>query len=381
MKPRKSVYLTLISMLLASISISACQPVRPLPGIPTTITLEQALPTLTPTPLIAGPTISGTQEAQTQTEATPLAAGSTPVRFTFPLPGPAPVSLWRPPLYDTPWALGPFDHFYFKRPIAADEVNWPLADYRYGAILPKSTFIHTGVDIDAPLHTPIISAGSGTVLSAGFGLYSGNNDPDDPYGLAVTIRHDFGYQGHQIYTIYAHMDRIDVKVGQRVETGTQLGIVGLTGNTTGPHVHFEVRLEGNSFFATRNPELWLAPPQGWGVLVGKLFNTNQSVLTGQVVQVTSKASGHKWTVISYENTTINSDEYYNENLVLSDLPAGDYEININYLDHTYLSDITIRAGAVSYFTFRGKYGYKYQLPAVGNPSERNIFMGLISDKP
>ena len=265
------------------------------------------------------------------------------------------MSLWRPPLYDIPWALSPFDHFFFKRPIAADEVNWPLADYRYGAILPNSIFIHTGVDIDAPLNTPIIAAGSGTVLSAGWGLYSGSNDEKDPYGLAVTIRHDFGYQGRQLYTIYAHMDRIDVHVGQKVVAGTQLGIVGLTGNTTGPHVHFEVRIEGNSFFSTRNPELWLAPPQGWGVLVGKLYNTNRSVLTGQEVQVTSKSTGHKWTVVSYENTTINGDEYYHENLVLSDLPCGDYEIKINYLDHIYLADITIHPGAVSYFNFRGKY--------------------------
>jgi hypothetical protein len=312
---------------------------------------------------------------------TPQSNGAEPLRFTFPTPGPVPVSLWRPPLYDIPWALSPFDHFFFKRPIAADEVNWPLADYRYGAILPNSTFIHTGVDIDAPLRTPIIAAGSGTVLSAGWGLYSGTNDENDPYGLAVTIRPDFGYQGRQLYTIYAHMDRIDVHVGQKVAAGTQLGIVGLTGNTTGPHVHFEVRIEGNSFFSTRNPELWLAPPQGWGVLVGRLYNTNRSLLTGQEVMVTSKSSGHKWTVVSYENTTINSDEYYHENLVLSDLPGGDYEIKINYLDHIYLADITIHPGAVSYFNFHGKYGYDFILPGAASPGEWNKFLSSVGEIP
>ncbi|NMC79962.1 MAG: M23 family metallopeptidase [Chloroflexi bacterium] len=119
-------------------------------------------------------------------------------RFTFPTPGPEPVSLWRPPLYPAPWALGPFDHFYFSRPIAADEVNWPLADYRYGGIFFGVDIVHTGVDITAPRGTPVLAAGPGKVVWAGYGLYLGNNNPGDPYGLAVTIRHDFGYQGHAI---------------------------------------------------------------------------------------------------------------------------------------------------------------------------------------
>ena len=59
---------------------------------------------------------------------------STPLVFTFPTPQAKPISLWRPPLYDTPWALSQHDHFYFNRPIAADEINWPIADYRYGGI-------------------------------------------------------------------------------------------------------------------------------------------------------------------------------------------------------------------------------------------------------
>jgi murein DD-endopeptidase MepM/ murein hydrolase activator NlpD len=286
-----------------------------------------------------------------------------PLRFTFPTPGPVPISLWRPPLYDTPWALGPYDHFYFSRPIAANQVNWPLPDYRYGGIFFGSNIIHTGIDIPVPRNTPILAAGSGRVVWAGYGLYYGTNDPKDPYGQAVTIRHDFGYQGQRLYTVYAHMEKILVNDGQEVKTGDVIGLVGTTGMTTGPHLHFEVRIERNSYFATLNPELWLAPPQGWGVLAGQLLNTNGSLLTHQDVTVRNKENGQKWVVTSYGEQPINSDPYYDENLVLSDLPAGPYEIIIDYLENRYTKDIEIHPGAVSYFKFRGKLYFNTSLPS------------------
>jgi murein DD-endopeptidase MepM/ murein hydrolase activator NlpD len=313
----------------------------------------------TPTAVLPG---GETVNIPLETLAPQQAHDDSPLRFTFPTPQPPPTSLWRPPLYDVPWALSPFDHFYFTRPIAANEVNWPLADYRYGGILFGKENIHTGIDIPAPRGTPVLAAGPGEVMFAGNGLYRGADDPTDPYGNAVLIRHDFGYQGRHLFTIYAHMDRIDVIPGQRAETGTQLGIVGTTGNTTGPHLHFEVRLETNSFFATRNPELWLAPPQGWGVLVGRMMNSNHSLLSRQAMTVRSLKNGQKWTVFSYGDQAVNLDEHYQENVVLSDLPAGDYEVTIDYLEDSLKAELSIHPGAVTYFTFRGKYGFTIQAP-------------------
>jgi murein DD-endopeptidase MepM/ murein hydrolase activator NlpD len=288
------------------------------------------------------------------------------LRFTFPTPGPEPVSLWRPPLYEAPWALGPHDHFYFARPIAADVVNWPLADYRYGGMFMDTDIVHTGIDIPNPRGTPVIAAAAGKVVWAGYGLFYGNNNPEDPYGLAVTIKHDFGYKGERLYTIYAHLDRIDVVNGQRVETGEPIGIVGNTGNTTGPHLHFEVRLQRNSFYATRNPELWLAPPQGWGVLVGRLMNTNGTLIMRHPVHVRSRATGQTWTVMTYGVSSVNSDDYYQENLVLSDLPAGDYKVWTKHGVETVDAFVTIKPGAITYFTFRGKDGFDTEAKPPGS---------------
>jgi hypothetical protein len=270
----------------------------------------------------------------------------------------------------------PYDHFYFTRPIAANEVNWPLADYRYGGVFLPDV-VHTGIDIPAPLGTPVLAAGPGRVTWAGYGLYRGVEDPTDPYGLAVVIKHSFGYQGQRLYTVYGHLERIDVLVGQQVETGDVLGLVGQTGKVTGPHLHFEVRLGGNNFFVSRNPELWLAPPQGWGVLAGRLTNSLGEPLYGQVAIVRSKTSPQTWTVKSYGQGAAISDAYYRENLVLGDLPAGDYEVWIPYEGSTYNLDIHIVGGMVSYFTFHGRQGVKSGLPPTPQvsftpPSEETV---------
>jgi hypothetical protein len=79
--------------------------------------------------------------------------------------------------------------------------------------------------------------------------------------------------------------------------------------------------------------------------------------------VRNKESGQKWAVRSYGEQPINSDPYYNENLVLSDLPAGDYEIIIDYLENRYTKDIEIHPGAVSYFKFRGKLYFNTSQPS------------------
>lgn len=292
-----------------------------------------------------------------------------PLKFTFPSPAPPPVSLWRPPLYEVPWALNSHDHFYFTRPIAADVINWPLADYRYGDYFVGTDIVHTGIDIPAKIGTPVLAAADGLVTWAGWGLFRGPDDPDDPYGLAVGIRHSFGFDRRQLYTIYAHLDRVDVEVGQNVKAGEQLGVIGTTGFTTGPHLHFEVRVERNSYFVTRNPELWLAPPQGWGVLVGRVMKSDGSPIHRLEVNVRAKENRRTWMVRTYAPTSVNADDYYRENLALSDLPAGEYRITFVHNDSFFQHDITITPGAISYFTFRDKIGFSNTLPPIPGAME------------
>jgi murein DD-endopeptidase MepM/ murein hydrolase activator NlpD len=288
-----------------------------------------------------------------------------PLEFAFPTIGPAPVSSWRPPLYPVPWEPTPHDHFYFIRPIGANDVNWPLARYRYGYLL--YTEPHTGIDIPAHKGTPILAAGPGTITHAGYGLYFSQNQSEDPYGIAVAIKHDFGYKGQVLYTIYGHMDQTYVYQGQHVEAGEVIGLVGETGNVSGPHLHFEVRLGNHTFFSSRNPELWISPPQGWGVLVGRITESNVHKLPQVKVRLVKQDTKRVYEVISYAVGSVNSDEYYNENLVLGDLPAGLYTLYVEYNFRSYKTEIRISGGEVTFVRFGLSSGFDTSLPPEKGP--------------
>ena len=89
---------------------------------------------------------------------------------------------------------------------------------------------HTGVDLAANQGAPIYAIASGTVTAAGY---------SDAYGYNVTLSHGKGYG-----SMYAHMTNYTVSVGQSVSQGQIIGYVGSTGWSTGPHLHFEVYVNG-----------------------------------------------------------------------------------------------------------------------------------------
>lgn len=110
------------------------------------------------------------------------------------------------------------------------------------------TKLHTGVDLAAPTGTHILAAADGRVVFAGAAT---------GYGNLILIEHNV--DGQTVATGYAHMyaDGIHVKVGQSVTAGEYIADVGVSGYSTGPHLHFEVR-PGGADSAPINPEPWLA---------------------------------------------------------------------------------------------------------------------------
>jgi murein DD-endopeptidase MepM/ murein hydrolase activator NlpD len=347
--------------------LAACVPATLTARPPATLyhsTLELLPPTIQPSTIAPTIAVTSLPEVSRATLLAPTASQAiTPeaMEFITTTLETVPISDWRPPLYPTPWAPTLYDHFYFASPIAANEINVPVQDYRYGGVFFEDV-VHTGIDIPAPKYTPVLAAGAGTVVWAGYGIYREGYDLTDPYGLAVTIQHDFGYQNQILYTIYGHLDRIDVAEGQHVETGDPLGTVGETGRVTGPHLHFEVRLGKNSFFTTRNPELWLVPPIGWGVIAGRVMNTGGQTINDQMIIITNLETEENALAWSYGKTSVNSDPYYQENLVVGDIPAGRYRLRAAYGGVYYSTEIEVQPGRVSYFTLRGFQGFKVESP-------------------
>ncbi|MFE5591266.1 M23 family metallopeptidase [Streptomyces sp. NPDC056549] len=111
----------------------------------------------------------------------------------------------------------------FQLPVAGSYVS---TGYKTGGSL-WSSGSHSGVDFHAAYGTQVVSVGSGTVVEAGWGGAYGNN---------IVIRMNDG-----TYTQYGHLSSIGVYVGQSVEPGQQIGVSGSSGNSTGPHLHFEAR--------------------------------------------------------------------------------------------------------------------------------------------
>ncbi|MFG2130820.1 peptidoglycan DD-metalloendopeptidase family protein [Streptomyces sp. NPDC048751] len=110
---------------------------------------------------------------------------------------------------------------------------------------------HTGLDLVAPSGTPIYAPADGKIVHAG---------PGGSYGNMTEIQHADG-----TITLYAHQTSIKVSVGQQVKRGQQIGTVGATGNVTGPHLHWEVRVPGvdNPFVAGQDQGPGMVDPEDW----------------------------------------------------------------------------------------------------------------------
>ncbi len=117
------------------------------------------------------------------------------------------------------------------QPVANKDLKYTASGYgrRIDPIY-KTVKFHHGMDFSANTGTPVYATGNGTVTSSGW---------ESGYGITIEIEHGFGYQ-----TRYAHLSKSQVRRGQKVKRGEVIGLVGSTGKSTGPHLHYEVVNKG-----------------------------------------------------------------------------------------------------------------------------------------
>ncbi len=171
--------------------------------LPATGNTQLALPTLTPVPTLTATTTP-------VPSATPT---TTPIPIT---PSVTPTATIPPPPTFTPWVNTP--------PAECAPSGWPVT----GVLTQYYAWYHRAIDLGIPSGTTVVATHSGTVKFAGWRT--------DGYGYLVII------ESGQFITYYAHLSDYSVIQGQQVNRGQAIGLSGSTGNSSGPHVHYEIRI-------------------------------------------------------------------------------------------------------------------------------------------
>jgi len=256
---------------------------------------------------------------------------------------------WNPPPLEVPLARNPNDHFWFIRPLQSDKTNAGIITYPFGSNGALDEYrIHHGIDIPNPNGTEILAAGDGTVIWADWGLQS-EYEYIGCYANVVVIEHDVGYQGEPLYTLYAHLYAILVQQGQHVESGQPIALTGTTGCSSGPHLHFEVRVGENGYNFARNPVLWMAPYTGTGVIAGRVtFASGNPIYDAPITVIDIDTGRVAFRQGTYAGPGVQPDAAWDENFAIGDVPAGRYLVTSYYGSTTFAGEVTVVPGATSW---------------------------------
>jgi murein DD-endopeptidase MepM/ murein hydrolase activator NlpD len=325
-----------------------------LPELPLTDTLTLTDTTnLTQTGLITIPLASPTPAA-------------TSVPRTLPVPG------------DLPNYLEITDHFWFTRPFTEAYQSWGSFYYPYGTNGRGQYFWHSGIDIQSVHGQPIVAVGDGTVVHAG---------PDttpqtklgpwpDFYGQAVMIEHTQRWENKPVYTLYGHVSKVLVKVGQPIKAGQLIALVGELGVAIGPHLHLEVRVGGKTYNDARNPDLWVRPDPDYGVIAGRVADYQNYFVPVQLVTLhRANEPGKFWRqTFTYPDNVVKSDDNYGETFTFADVPVGKYLLKTFFDGRQLTVPVTVKAGATSFVVLQSNQPPQDQplptpVPVVVSPTE------------
>jgi murein DD-endopeptidase MepM/ murein hydrolase activator NlpD len=221
-------------------------------------------------------------------------------------------------------------HLILQRPIQppANDLIDPI--YGYGSTASGTREPHHGVEFSNPSGTPVYAAAQGTVIFAGSDEEAVYAPWGDFYGNLVVIEHS-----DDLFTLYAHLSRVDVLVDQKVLAGDKIGEVGRTGGAIGSHLHFEVRRgDVEDYFATQNPELWLIPAKDingipFGTLMIFVVDGDGNLIKNANLTIGYYSDPSQGPNQIYYVTPYSPDMLLGEeNATLGGLPSGHYRIAV-----------------------------------------------------
>jgi murein DD-endopeptidase MepM/ murein hydrolase activator NlpD len=254
-------------------------------------------------------------------------------------------------------------HFLLDRPIALPGTDTIDRGYPYGSTAGGIREPHHGVEFYDPGGTPVLAAADGLVIFAGDDSQTRLGPRLNFYGNIIVLEHHFLGNPRLVYTLYGHLSKIEVQTGQTVQSGEKIGEVGATGEATGSHLHFEVRVGDNKYDSTRNPVLWLKPLTGedgasYGVIAGRLVNAAGKTLYTANINIQYFLDAHQPQSAAFQvdtylpgNQAVMGEELWNENFALGDIPAGNYRLSLMWNGVLYERWVVVVPGKLTFVVF------------------------------
>lgn len=241
--------------------------------------------------------------------------------------------------------------FIFQRPIKPPANDVVDSTYPYGSTARETRDPHHGVEFLNKFGTPVYAAGDGAVIFAGTDEEAIYSPWMNFYGNLVVIEH-----GDGLFTLYAHLSKIEVKARESIRAGHQIGEVGQSGVATGSHLHFEVRHgEVEDYFSTINPELWLVPTEdeNGAMAISIVDESAEFRFTEMTVNFyldRSQPPIKSYYVITYSRDLSTGEE----NAAIGDLTPGSYRIALTMNGQVYERWVEVESGKLTQVVFAVK---------------------------
>ena len=320
--------------------------------LPTFTALPSATTTLTPSLEIAF--------TPTLTPASTLEITSTPTLTATSTPSGPPTETPTPTVTPTPVPRTVFatdapdytqakSHFWFTRPFTDAYYTWGSWYYPYGTKNNGAYLWHRGSDIQNPQNTPIVAISDGLVVFAAEDTARALGPEPNFYGQAVVIQHgkwalsDKPEDALSVFSLYGHVEKVLVQEGESVTAGQPIALVGQRGVAMGPHLHLEVRLGENSYLNTQNPDLWIRPDEGYGVIAGRVVDANNFYVPQQLVTLHRADNPDKFwrQTRTYPDHRYTFDPQWGETFTFGDVPVGEYLVKTTFDGKTHSVPVTV----------------------------------------
>ena len=320
--------------------------------------------TQTPTPRLS-PTVTPQPESGTGTPtsglltsiptetATPVGT-PTPTETPTPTPTPVPRTVLVSSL-DLPNPVEAEEHFWFTRPFTDAYATWGSSYYPFGTNNRGEYLWHHGIDIQNPMGVPILAVGNGVVTYAGPDNEVSLGPSTNFFGQAVLIQHDQEWDELPVYTLYGHISKALVQEGQAVRAGDVIAEVGQGGVALGPHLHLEVRVGGTTYWDVRNPDLWVRPDLGYGVIAGRVIDAQGYLVPQEPIFLhRAQQPDRFWRqTFTYPDGVVKPDGEWGETFTFADVPVGGYVLKTYFDGRLYTRPITVTNQSTTFVLIEG----------------------------